>query len=166
MNRFGTLAGPATAACLGFALLAGPALAGPCEGDIAELARQMTNPTGKGSGTLSGNTPGAIEDKAPMPVETQTGPTGKEQGTLAGNAPGDPNKVVDPTGGIATSAQDIQLQQAGLPTTAQGGDPRELDAQRGGAMAALDKARELDARNDSGCTAAVEEAREQFRKGT
>jgi hypothetical protein len=166
MTRYGILAGGAAVACLGLSLMAGPALAGPCSEDIAELERVMNDPTGKASGTLSGSAPGAIQNEAPMPVETPTGPTGKEQGTLAGNAPGDPNKVVDPTGGIATSAQDVRLQQAGQPTTAQGGDPGALDAQRGEAMAALDKARDLDAKNDSGCTAAVEEARQQFRKGT
>lgn len=146
--------------------LASPVQAGPCSDDIAALAHLMNNPTGKGSGALSGTAPGAIASEAPMPEATATGPSGKEQGTLAGNAPDGTGKAVDPTGGIATSAQDVQLQQAGKPTAAQGGDPRELEAQRQEAMAALDRARELDARDDAACTAAVDEAHEHLRKGT
>ena len=155
-----------SATAVALALAAGPVQAGPCSEDIAALAHQMSDPTGKGSGALAGAAPGAIANEAPMPKDTATGPSGKEQGTLAGNAPDASGKVVDPTGGIATSAQDVQLQQAGKPTAAQGGDPRELEAQRQDAVAALDRARELDASGDSACTAAVDEAREHLRKGT
>jgi hypothetical protein len=166
MNRFGTLPGSAAAFVLGAAMVTSPALAGPCSADIAELTNLLNNPTGKGSGTLSGNAPGAITDEAPMPEETPAGPTGKERGTLAGNTPDAEGQVVDPTGGLATSPQDARLQQAGKPTTAQGGDPRALDAQREQAVAALAKARDLDARNDAARTTAVDEARELYRRGT
>lgn len=166
MNRFGALAASAAGTALAIVLATAPALAGPCSADIAQIADQLQNPSGKGSGTLAGAAPGAIQGKAPMPQEAPTGPTGKEQGTLAGNAPDGGAKPVDPTGGIATSAQDVQLQQAGQPTTAQGGDVRGLEAQRAQAVAALDKARDLDARDDAACTAAVDEAREHLRKGT
>ena len=133
MNRIGAFAGSAAAAYLGLALAAGPASAGPCSAKIAELEKQMSNPSGKESGTMAGNAPGAIQNKAPMPAAGPTdaakdqaagGAGGKEKGTYAGNAPGSMNKPVDPAAGRATSPQDVRLQTAGQPTTAQGGRGR------------------------------------------
>ena len=169
-RKFGAIAGgTALAACLGLVAAATatkPALAGPCEADITKLERALNNPTGKGTGTLSGTAPGAIQNDPPMPQQSETGPTGKEKGTLAGNSPEDQEGAVDPTGGLATSPQDVRLQQAGMPTVAQGGDPKALDESKGQAQAALDKARDLDARGDAGCRTAVDEAQQLIRKGT
>jgi hypothetical protein len=166
MSKFGTVVGGAVAAWLGAALVAGPALAGPCEAEIAEIAKTMANASGKESGTLSGNAPGGIQNKAPMPETGTTGPTGKEQGTLAGSTPEGQGRAVDPAAGKATSAQDVRLQQQGMPTTAQGGDPRTAEGHLTQAKAALDKARSLDASNDAGCKGAVDEAKQLMRQGT
>jgi hypothetical protein len=164
------------AACLGMALLSGPALAGPCEAQITELATAMSRPTGKESGTLSGSVPDSNQTAA-MSSQATTGTTGaaatpgtmgatgKEQGTLAGNAPDGQQQAVDPTGGKATSAQDVQLQQQGMPTMAQGGDPGAIEAQRQQAQASLDRARQLDAAGDAGCRSALDEAQRLFRQG-
>ncbi len=165
MTTFQGFAGGTLAACLGLAMMAGPATAGPCEAQIAELTQRMTNATGKESGTLTGGAPGAAENKAPMPEQGTTGPTGKEQGTLAGSTPDGQKQAADPAGGKATSAQDVRLQQQGLPTTAQGGDPSALGEQLSQAKAALEKARTLDASNDAGCSGAVQEAEQLMRKG-
>lgn len=177
MTRFGAFAGGTMAACLGVALLAGPAVAGPCEAEIAELEATMSRPTGKESGTLSGAVPDSGQSETQTAAQATIGTTGaaatpgtmgatgKEQGTLAGNAPDGQEQAVDPTGGIATSAQDVQLQQQGMPTMAQGGDPQALDERREQAQAALERARELDAVNDEGCRSAVQEAQALVRQG-
>ena len=101
-----------------------------------------------------------------MPETGTTGPTGKEQGTLAGSTPEGQSRAVDPAAGKATSAQDVRLQQQGMPTTAQGGDPRAAEGHLTQAKAALDKARSLDASNDAGCKGAVDEAKQLMRQGT
>ena len=174
MTRFGAFAGTAAATCLGLVLVTGPASAGPCSAKIAELEKQMSNPSGKESGTMAGNAPGAIQNKAPMPAAGPTdaakdqaagGAGGKEKGTYAGNAPGSMNKPVDPASGRATSPQDVRLQTAGQPTTAQGGNPKALDTHLSQAKAALDRAKGLDAKNDASCSGAVDQARQLMRKG-
>ena len=135
MTRLGALAGGTAAVCLGFVLVAGPAAAGPCTAKIAELEKQMSSPSGK------------------------------EAGTMAGNAPNSMGKPVDPANGRATSPQDVRLQTAGEPTTAQGSNPKALDTHMSQAKAALDKAKSLDAKNDASCGSAVDQARDLMRKG-
>jgi hypothetical protein len=177
MIRFGAFASGTAAACLGFALVAGPAMAGPCSAKISELEKQMSNPSGKESGTMAGNAPGAIQNKAPAPQtgtpngaaepSGNTAVKGKAVGTtMAGNAPNSMGKPVDPANGRATSPQDVRLQTAGQPTAAQGGNPKALDAHLSQARAALDKAKSLDAKNDASCSSAVDQARDLMRKGS
>jgi hypothetical protein len=176
MTRLGALAGGTAAVCLGFVLVAGPAAAGPCTAKIAELEKQMSSPSGKEAGTMAGNAPGAIQEKAPAPQTGtpngaaepagSTAMKGKSVGTtMAGNAPNSMGKPVDPANGRATSPQDVRLQTAGEPTTAQGGNPKALDTHMSQAKAALDKAKSLDAKNDASCGSAVDQARDLMRKG-
>jgi hypothetical protein len=144
----------------------GAATAGPCTEQLDRLARALNDPTGKAMGTLAGSAPGGIEHQAPMPKdEPAAGPTGKEAGTLAGATPDAVEGAVDPAGGRATSAQDVRLQQQGLPTMAQGGNPRAADDRLNQTRAAFDRARELDQRGDQGCMTAVEEAERLMRTG-
>ncbi len=176
MIRMGALAGGTFAAVLGLAVAAGPASAGPCSAKIAELEKQMSNPTGKESGTMAGNAPGAIQSKT-VPPQTGTpngaaqptgdaGMQGKAVGTtMAGNAPNAMARPVDPANGRATSPQDVRLQTAGQPTTAQGGNAAMLDGHLSQAKAALDKAKDLDAKNDASCKGAVDQAQQLMRKG-
>ena len=176
MIRFSAFAGGTIAACLGLAVAAGQASAGPCSAKIAELEKQMSNPTGKESGTMAGNAPGAVKGNAPAP-QTGTpngaaqpagdaGMQGKAVGTtMSGNAPNAMAKPIDPANGRATSPQDVRLQTAGQPTTGQGGNAAMLDAHLSQAKAALDKAKGLDAKNDASCSSAVDEARQLMRKG-
>ena len=176
MIRFGALASGTFAACLGLAVAAGQASAGPCSAKIAELEKQMSNPTGKESGTMAGNAPGAIQNQT-VPPQTGTpngaaeptgnaGMKGKAVGTtMAGNQPDSMAKPVDPANGRATSPQDVRLQTAGRPTAAQGGNAAMLDQHLSQAKASLEKAKGLDAKNDASCKGAVDEAQQLMRKG-
>lgn len=164
--RTSLLAGVGIAAACG--LLAGPAQAGPCSTQIEEVAAMLGGPSGKEGGTLSGATPGTIQPTAPASSGTPTtgaadqsagGEGGKEMGTYAGNAPGSMEKPVDPAAGKATSAQDVRLQQQGMPTVAQGGNPAALDQRHQQAQAALDEARTLDQQGSQDCMGKLEEAR-------
>jgi hypothetical protein len=129
------------------------------------MAETLNSPSGKEMGTLSGGAPGAIEHQAPTPKEpVAPGPSGKEAGTLAGAGPNAKEGAVDPAAGKATSAQDVRLQQQGLPTMAQGGDPRELQDRMNQAQAALDKARSLDQQGDESCREALQQAQQFLAK--
>ncbi len=164
MMKLGTiLAGTA----VGLFLAAGQAVAGPCADQIDQVSRQLSG--GKGAGTLAGAAPGGAEKNAPMP---QTGtPDGAAEPTaggvkgeavattMAGNAPDSMAKPVDPANGIATSPQDVRLQQQGMPTAAQGGNPVALDQRMQQAMAAVERARSLDQQGSQDCTAALDEAK-------
>jgi hypothetical protein len=170
-NRtIGAAAGGATAlaACLGLLAAAGPALAGPCADDIARLERTIDNPTGKGAGTLANAVPGGAENKAP-PANPEAGSVDKApslaEGGKTGGA-GGTSEMNAASAQIATSAQDVRLQQAGQPTMAQGGDPRVVDEQLGKVRQAVDRARDLDAKDDAGCRTAVDEANQLMRKGS
>jgi hypothetical protein len=152
MTRLGTLM---AGAAFGLCLAAGQAAAGPCADQIDQVSRMMSG--GKGAGTLAGPAPGGAEKNAPMPQ--QAAAAGKESGTLAGNAPGQSAGSADPTGGIATSPQDVRLQQQGMPTAAQGGNPAALDQRMQQAMAAVERARSLDQQGSQDCMAALDEAK-------
>lgn len=161
INRSLLMAGAAASLWLGV----GTAIAGPCSAQLEQVGQVLNDPTGKGLGTLAGAKPGSIEHDAPMPQDTPApGPTGKEAGTLAGASPD--GKVVDPAGGKATSAQDVRLQQQGMPTMAQGGDPQATDDRLDQAKAAFERARTLDQQGDQGCTAALEEVQRLIRTGS
>lgn len=155
MTKLGTIL---ASTALGLCLAAGQAAAGPCSDQIDQVSRMLSG--GKGAGTLSGPAPGGAEKNAPMPHDAAAaGPTGKESGTLAGSGPDQKTAAADPTGGIATSPQDVRLQQQGMPTAAQGGNPAAMDERMHQAMMALDQARTLDQKGDQGCTAALDQAK-------
>ena len=176
MTKHGTLlAGTALAACLALgSLAAAPAAAGPCTEQLNEVSRMLggessAGATGKESGTLAGAVPGAIQNKAPMPQTgtpdgaaqpTAGGVKGEAVGTtMAGNAPGSMAKPVDPANGVATSPQDVRLQQAGQPTAAQGGNPTQLSDRVAQARNELERARGLDAQGNGECAGAIAEAK-------
>jgi hypothetical protein len=165
MLRSTALAATATYLTLLFAV--GPATAGPCENDITELQRQIDNPTGKSGGTLSAAVPGGTENKAPAPDQTAGSPDPAPSGTEGGktSGAGATSEMNAASAQIATSAQDVRLQQAGQPTTAQGGNPNTVDAQLRKVAEAVVRAKELDAKNDAGCQSAVDEARNLLRPG-
>jgi hypothetical protein len=167
MFRSTVLASTATVTCLTLLVAVGPAAAGPCENDITELQRQIDNPTGKSSGTLSAAVPGGTENTAPAPDQTAGSPDPAPSGTEAGktSGAGATSEMNAASSQIATSAQDVRLQQAGKPTTAQGGNPNTVDDQLRQVAEAVARAKELDAKNDAGCQSAVDEARNLMRAG-
>ena len=158
-------AGTALCACLALASAPRPAAAGPCAEQIDQVARMISGGSGKETGTMAGAAAGTIENKAPQPGPSAEG-AGKGMGTLAGPAPtGGGRNVAEPAPQVAKSPQDVRLQSQGMPTTAQGGDPRVLDENARKAMASLERARSLDQKNDQGCMAAVQEAQNLMRAG-
>ena len=167
MLRSAALAATATATCLALTIAAGPAAAGPCENDITELQRKIDNPTGKNAGTLSAAVPGGTENQAPAPDpaagSVDPPPSATEGGKTSGA--GATSEMNAASAQIATSAQDVRLQQAGKPTTAQGGDPGTVDDQLRQVAEAVVRAKELDAKDDAGCRSAVDEARNLLRTG-
>ena len=167
MFRSAAVAATATAACLALAIPLGSAAAGPCENDITELQRQIDNPTGKSAGTLSAAVPGGTESQAPAPDQTAGSPDPAPSGTEGGktSGAGATSEMNAASSQIATSAQDVRLQQAGKPTIAQGGNPSTVDDQLRQVAEAVARAKELDAKNDPGCSSAVDEARNLMRTG-
>jgi hypothetical protein len=160
------------AGCAAVALSSGAAFAGPCSQQITTLQQNLssrdagagpvkaapesvTNSQVSEAGNSTRNTseasrsPAEVRAKGQTSGSDRTGPTG-----AMGQA----------TGGSAASSQDVRLQQQGQPTQAQAarnGTPAAAAGQdRLQKVAAdLDRARSLDGKNDSGCTAAVNDAR-------
>lgn len=162
MTRFTTVV---VGAAVGLGIGVGTAMAGPCTDQVDRLAMALSDPSGKAMGTLSGAAPGGAATDAPMPNmgEKTEASAGKSTGTLAGATPDARQGAAEPAPQVAKSAQDVRLQQQGMPTMAQGGDPAEADARLEQAKASLEKARSLDQQNDEGCMAAVQEAEQAMR---
>ena len=162
------LAGSALAACLAVAAAPGVAQAGPCTNDINDVAKALSNDPSLGApttGALAGAAPGAIkagegdtqatesDSTPPAPSASADGKTGGEGGMKEMNAA---------AGQVATSAQDVRLQQQGQPTMAQGGKPDAGAERMSMAKNQLDKARQLDQQGNQDCAAAVQEARKMM----
>lgn len=175
-HRFNAAAG-VSAVCI--ALLAVPtvAAAGPCSDQIAELGRKLAQSPSLGpvtTGTLTGSNPGS----APSATGAQPGAS-SAVGTSADNRVGgtvgtkEANAVVG--NNIATSSQDVRRQQEGLPTAAavasanagksiettpgQGSNAQPNDRMSQAKME-LEKARELDQKDDSSCRGSLDRTRQ------
>ncbi|KAA2237792.1 hypothetical protein [Salinarimonas soli] len=171
-------------AALGLAPVA--VLAGPCDDDIAVLKRQLGSQVGLGAPVSEpdrGQTPapaqvgqGAAEPGATSSTD-RAQPGGASR--TAGGSPGTVGGVAGPataatgtgtgggiaSGSIATSAEDVRRQSEGLPTTAVQASrgtasPEAAAADKSSqAKTALQRAVDLNAAGDRGCTSAVTEAR-------
>jgi hypothetical protein len=173
--------------------LSGPALAGPCSADIAELSRTLSTSPALGgtptAGALAGAEPGGVPSAAsggaapaPSPDRTAGTSADRRQGGTAGTR--EMNAVVGNQ--IATSPEDVRRQQEGLPTAAAaaemgrraqsdrervevvpgapGAAPRP-DDRASRAKDALETARALDQRDDAGSRDAVTRVRSLMQGG-
>lgn len=159
------------AACVGIlGVLAGPALAGPCAEQISELSRMLSNDPSMGpatTGALAGAAPGAIQQKAPAPDpdarSVDPAPSLSPGGKTSGSA--GTSEMNAASSQIATSAQDVRLQQKGMPTVAQGGDPAKADDRMSQAKMALESARALDQQGSQDCMGKLDQARKLMQGG-
>jgi len=175
-NHFRILAG-LSALCVGVIVRPPGAAAGPCSDQIAELGRKLAQSPSLGpvtTGTLSGSNPGS----AASPT-TSTGGAPAAAGTSADNRVGGTagTKELNAAVGnnIATSAQDVRRQQEGLPTAAAvaaagSGKSIETTPGQGGSAAPndrmsqakmeLEKARQLDQKDDPACSGSIDRTRQ------
>lgn len=163
-----------TGLCL--SLGSGPAAAGPCSDQIAELGRTLSQNSSLGpatTGTLSGSNPGSAPTGAPQPGAPSTVGTSADNRVGGSAGTKEANAVVGNL--VATSPQDVRRQQEGLPTAAataaassnrsvetaprlgSGQQPNDRMSQ---AKMELEKARMLDQSNDQSCSGAIERTRE------
>lgn len=137
------------------------ALAGPCAEQISELSRTLSQNSSLGpvtSGTLTGTTSAT---GAPQPTmrNTPSDASGEKAGGDAGM-----REMNRSSSQIATSAQDVRLQQQGKPTVAQGGNINEASGDSmSQAKTQLEHARMLDSQNDQGCVEALGKVRDMMR---
>jgi len=160
------------AGCAAVALTSGAALAGPCSEQIAALQQSLSS-RDAGAGPVQMTAGGGTSSQASEAGSSvrNTSEASRTAAELRATGQGSGSERVGPTGalgratgGSAASAQDVRLQQQGLPTQAeatQNGTPAaavgEDKLQK--VAADLDRARSLDAKNDSGCMDAVNNAR-------
>jgi len=171
-----TLAG-ISALCAGLIGAPAGAAAGPCSDQIAELGRKLAQSPSVGpvtTGTLSGSNPGS----APSATASQPGAPAAA-GTSADNRVGGTagTKELNAAVGnnIATSSQDVRRQQEGLPTAAAvaaAGSGKSVETTPGqGSGAALndrmsqakmelEKARQLDQKDDPACRGSIDRTRQ------
>jgi hypothetical protein len=160
--------------CAAVALTSGAAIAGPCSEQIAALQQSLSS-RDAGAGPVQmkagGGTSSQISEAGSSVRNTsEASRSAAEVRTSQGGG----SERVGPTavlgratGGSAASAQDVRLQQQGQPAqaeAAQSGTPAaaagEDKLQK--VAAHLDRARSLDAKNDSACMGAVNDARKDM----
>ena len=161
------------AGCAVVALSAGPALAGPCSQQIADLQRTLSSKDA-GSGPVqagqekdasrqvseAGSSTRATNEASNSPAEVRT-TNGDQKSGHTGPTPG----MNSATAGSAASAQDVRLQQQGQPTQAEAarnGTPSHASGEDRiqKVTADLDRARNLDAKNDRACMGALDAAKQ------
>jgi hypothetical protein len=162
--------------CAVVALSGGAAFAGPCAQQITALQKSLSS-RDAGAGptrTQADNGPSSQISEAGTSVRgTSEASRGAAEVRAKGGQGGGSERVGptetmgQATGGSAASAQDVRLQQQGRPTQAEAarnGAPTGARAEDRlqKVTADLDRARRLDAKNDSACTAAVEDARKDM----
>lgn len=162
------------------------ALAGPCDDDIAALKRQLGTQIGLGAPVSEpdrGQTgaPARVGQLAAEPGATSSTDRAQPGGAsrTAGGSPGTVGGVAGPAtsavgpgagggiagGAIATSPEDARRQSEGLPTTAVQASrgsaaPEAANADRvSQAKMALQRAVDLNARDDRACANAITESR-------
>jgi hypothetical protein len=162
-------------ACAAIALSGGQALAGPCTSEIAAFEQHLSSrDAGAGPvlGTPSergpqnqiseaGSSTRSTTEASRMPTEVRTGDSN------GSNRVGPMSAMSEATAGGAASPQDVRLQQQGKPTQAQAAknataatasDEDKLQK----VTADLNRARELDGKNDSACMSAISDARKDM----
>jgi len=158
-------------------VLPGVAHAGPCTNDITEIGRKLAQSPSLGpvtTGTLQGAKPGDAPTPAAQPAAPGT--VGTSADNRVGGTAG--TKELNSSVGnlVATSSQDVRLQQEGKPTAAAAaaqGSARSVEttpdqAVKGNqpndrmseAKVSLERARALDQANDPSCSAAITRTKE------
>ncbi len=158
-------------------LTSGAAMAGPCSDQIAELGRKLAQSPALGpvtTGALAGSNPGS----APSPSSGTTTPAPVATGTSADNRVGGTagtKEMNAATATIATSADDVRRQQQGLPTAAAvaaAGSNKSVETTPGQSSAPmpddrmsqakmeLEKARQLDQKDDQACAGSIDRTRQ------
>ncbi len=165
-----------SAICIG--LIAAPTIAsaGPCSDQIADLGRKLAQSSSMGpvtTGTLSGSNPGSAPSAAPQPGAPAS--TGTSADNRVGGTAGTKELNAAVGNNIATSSQDVRRQQEGLPTAAaaaaagsgksvettpgQGSSPAPNDKMSQAKME-LEKARQLDQKDDPSCSGSIDRTRQ------
>ncbi len=165
-----------SAICIG--LIAAPtiAAAGPCSDQIAELGRKLAQSPSLGpvtTGTLTGSNPGSAPNTASQPGASPS--TGTSADNRVGGTAGTKELNASVGNNIATSSQDVRRQQEGLPTAAAvaaAGSGKSIETKPGQGSSAepndkmsqakmeLEKARQLDQKDDPSCRDSIERTRQ------
>jgi hypothetical protein len=169
VNRF-------ISACAAIVLSGGQTLAGPCTSEIAALEQHLSS-RDAGAGPVLGTTSGTgAENQISEAGSSTRSTTEASHITNEVRTGGDSNdsKRVGPTGavgeataGAAASPQDVRLQQQGQPTQAQAAKNATSATPSGEdklqkVMADLNRARELEGKNDNACMSAIADARKEM----
>jgi hypothetical protein len=160
-------------ACTAIALGGGQALAGPCSSQIADFEQHLSS-RDAGAGPILGTTSGTGTQNEISEAGSSTRSTTEASHIVSevrGGGDSSASNRVGPTGavgaataGVAASPQDVRLQQQGKPTQAEAAR-KATPATAAGEdklqkiMADLDRARELDGKNDSACMSVISDAR-------
>lgn len=165
-------AATALAASLALGWAPAAAVAGPCAEQIAEVARTLSMDPSMGAattGALAGAAPGAAPSEGPAAKPAQSSDTAPAPSLATGGKTGGEGGLKEMNAAssqVATSSQDVRLQQEGKPTAAQGGNIASVDNDpKAKAKSALESARLLDQQNSPDCTAKVEEAKRLAEEG-
>ena len=166
------------AGCAALALSSGTVFAGPCSQQIAALQQNLSS-RDAGAGPVQTGSPSGVSRQISeagssvrsTPEASATAAEVRSSGQGSGsNRVGPTGAMGEATAGSAASAQDARLQQQGQPTQAEAarnGTPaaaaNEDKLQK--VTAALDRARVLDAKNDSACMGAINEAEKALGRG-
>ena len=160
-------------ACTAIALGSGQALAGPCSGQIADFEQHLSG-RDAGAGPVLGTTSGTGIQNQISEAGSSTRSTTEASHIASEIRAGEDSRGLNrigPTGavgaataGAAASPQDVRLQQQGRPTQAEAATNATPATAAGEdklqkVMADLDRARELDGKNDSTCMSAISDAR-------
>lgn len=159
--------------CCLISLSSSVVLAGPCSSDIAELGKVLSQSSSLGpatTGALSGSGPGSIKTTA---QDTSAATAGTSADKSVGGTAGT-KEMNAASAQIATSSDDVRRQQQGLPTAAQAAAAASKnsvetapgqtsnaapDDRSSQAKMELERARDLDQKNDGACSDAVKRTR-------
>jgi hypothetical protein len=163
--------------CFGVTGISAVAAAGPCSDQIAELGRKLAQSPSIGpvtTGTLSGSNPGNAPSATTLPAGGPAA-TGTSSDNRVGGTAGTKEVNAAVGNNIATSSQDVRRQQEGLPTAAAvaaAGSGKSVETTPGqGSSAApndrmsqakmeLEKARQLDQKDDPACRGSIDRTRQ------
>ena len=162
-------------ACAAVLVSGGQVLAGPCASQIAAFEQHLSS-RDAGAGPILGSQSGTgaanqiseaggttrTTEASRMAAEVRTGEDSKGSKGM-----GPTGATGEATAGAAASPQDVRLQQEGKPTQAQAAKNAAPAAAAGEGrlqkiMADLDRARQLDGKNDTACMSAISEARKDM----